>query len=84
MQETFSTGMGGIVPDPPFANKATPRLPGDVDNNIQGDVTILLYLMETSGLTHGRPGFYAGADFTSDGIVDVVDLLTLVEVFGTD
>lgn len=64
----------------------TLRVPclGDVDENLRVDLTDLARLLSSYGLCAGTPGFDAAADLNFTSCVDLVDLSTLLTVFGSD
>jgi hypothetical protein len=47
------------------------------------DVVDLLFLVDAFGTNFAGPAYDSSCDFNCDGLVDVVDLLTLVYALGT-
>ena len=59
------------------------RLVGDINGDKSVDVTDLLDLAATWGMSKGDPGFDARADFNGDDSADVLDLLILASNWNT-
>ena len=62
---------------------ALKKIAGDANRDGAVDMTDLLLLANSWGLSTGAAGFNAACDFNNDGFVDVVDLLMLADTFGT-
>ena len=59
-----------------------PYTPGDVNFDVHVDVSDLLMLARSWGLSYGTVGFDTASDFNADFAVDVADLLILAGNFG--
>lgn len=57
--------------------------PGDANGDGRADVSDLLTLAASYGLSQGQPGYNAACDFNGDNVVDGADLLILAGYFGT-
>jgi hypothetical protein len=59
------------------------KRPGDANGDGRVDVSDLLALAASYGLSQGQPGYNAACDFNGDNVVDGADLLILAAYFGT-
>lgn len=64
----------------------TIRVPcvGDIDENLRVDLSDLARLLASFGLCSGSPGYDPATDLNDTNCVDLIDLSTLLSVFGSE
>lgn len=60
----------------------SPNVVGDVDGDMDVDLSDLAALLATYGLCEGAPGYNPAADFVENGCIDLADLAALLGNYG--